>query len=81
MLDSFMATAGFLVLLAIGAFVLNPVIALLPLLLLFALLGLKAAGKLFQHAAPSATTGTSGPAVPSTADASYDPVANPAERG
>ena len=81
MLDSFMATAGFLVLLAIGAFVLNPVIALIPILLLFALLGLKAAGKMFQHAAPSATAGTTGPAVPSTRDASYVPVSDPAERG
>ena len=81
MLDSFMATAGFLVLLAIGAFVLNPVIALIPMLLLFSLLGLKAAGKMFQHVAPSASTGTAGPATPSTRDASYEPIADPTERG
>ena len=81
MLDSFMATAGVLVLLAVGAFILNPVIALIPILLLFALLGLKAAGKVFQHAAPSATTGTTGPAVPSSHDASYEPVSDPTERG
>lgn len=81
MLDSFMGAAGLLVLLAIGAFFLNPVIALIPIFLLVALLGLKMAGKLFQHAAPSATTGTGGPATPSSAEASYDPVADPAQRG
>jgi predicted histidine transporter YuiF (NhaC family) len=80
MLDSFMAVAGLLILLTVGAFFLNPVIALIPIFLLVALLGLKAAGAMFKHAAPSATGGTTGPAVPSTREASYDPVADPGER-
>ena len=81
MLDSFMATAGLLVLLAIGAFFLNPVITLIPIFLLVALFGLKAAGKLFQHAGTSAVADTAGPAVPTTREASYTPVADPSERG
>jgi hypothetical protein len=81
MLDSFMATAGVLILLAIAAFFLNPVITLIPLFLLAAAVGLKMAGKLFSHAGTSAVADTAGPAVPSTREASYDPVSDPTERG
>lgn len=81
MLDSFMFMAGALVLLAVAAFVLNPLIALVPLLLLFALVGLKAGGRLFKHAgaAPTASDNVAhpGPTVPTTQEAAYNPVSDP----
>jgi hypothetical protein len=80
MVDS--TLGGIVVLLLAGVVLLfvNPIIALVPLLLLFALLGLKLAGGAFRHAAPTADAGN-GPAVPSTEQASYDPVADPSDRG
>ena len=79
MADSFMGAAAVLLLAGVVLFFINPIIAILPLLLLVALVGLKAAGVLFKHAAPTADAGN-GPAVPSSGDAAYDPVANPADR-
>ena len=86
MLDSTMAAAAVLLLAGVVLFFVNPIIALVPLLLLFALLGLRVAGGLFKHAAGApadqggSTAGT-GAAVPSTEQAAYDPVANPSDRG
>jgi hypothetical protein len=80
MADSFMGAGAVLVVLGVVLFFINPIIALIPLLLLVALVGLKLAGVAFKHAAPTANAGD-GPAVPSTGDAAYDPVANPSDRG
>ena len=80
MVDS---TLGGIVVLLLAGIVLifvNPIIAIVPFLLLFALLGLKAAGGLFKHAAPTVSAGD-GPAVPSTEQAAYDPVTDPSDRG
>ena len=80
MVDS--TLGGIVVLLLAGVVLLfvNPIIALVPLLLLFALLGLKVAGSMFKHAAPTAGGGQ-GPSVPSTEQAAYDPVTDPSDRG
>ncbi len=81
MVDSTLGAIAFLFLAAVALAFVNPIIAIVPLLLLFAFLGVKAAGGLFKHAAPTADqTGTS-PSVPSTAEASYDPVTDPSDRG
>jgi len=88
MVDSTLGALAVLLLAGVILFFVNPVIALVPLLLIVALLAIKASGRLFKHAAPpvdatSPTTsaGGSGPAVPSSADAAYEPVSNPSDRG
>jgi hypothetical protein len=87
MVDSTLGALAVLLLAGVILFFVNPIIAILPLLLIFALLGLKAAGSLFKHAAPpvdsstGATGAGSGPATPTSADAAYEPVANPSDRG
>ena len=80
MADSILGIGGVLLVLGVVLFFVNPIIALVPLLLLFALVGFKVAGSLFKHAAPTAT-GDAGPAVPSTSDAAYDARTDPSERG
>jgi hypothetical protein len=68
-----------LVLLAIG--VVNPFIPLIVFALAALPLAAKLLGSMFEHAAPSPAERGSSPAVPSTREASYDPVADPTERG
>jgi hypothetical protein len=80
MADSFMGIGGVLLVLGVVLFFVNPIIALVPLLLVVALLALKFTGTLFKHAAPSVQAG-GGPATPSSADAAYDPVSDPSDRG
>jgi hypothetical protein len=81
MLDSVLGGVVVLFLAAVALFFVNPIIALVPLLLLVGLLGIRVAGGLFRHAAPSSNTDASGgPAVPSSRDASYEPVSGPADR-
>ena len=79
MLDSVMAVVALaaLALLALG--VINPVIGLIVLALAVLPLGVMLAARLFRHT--SSTVSTGGPAVPSTAEASYDAVPDPANRG
>ena len=84
MVDS---TLGAIVVLLLAMVVLvfvNPIIALVPLLLLVGLLGVKAAGSLFKHAAPPADTTGGGvgaaPTVPTTSEAAYEPVSDPGDR-
>ena len=86
MVDS--TIGGIVVLLLAGVVLLfvNPIIALVPLLLLFALLGLKVAGSMFKSAASqpaqnAGPTAGAGGAVPSTEQASYNPVTDPSDRG
>ena len=85
MVDSTFGALAFLVLAAVALFFVNPIIAVVPLLLVFALLGVKAGGALFKHAAPPADTTGGGvgaaPTVPTTSEASYEPVSKPADRG
>jgi len=77
MLDSTMAGIGTLLLAAVVLFFVNPVIAIIPLVLAFVPLALKGAGMMFKHAAPPAQSEAGatggGPSVPSTREASYDP--------
>ena len=85
MVDSTFGALAVLLLAAVALFFVNPVIALLPLLLLVAFLGLKAGAALFKNAAPPVDTTGGGvgaaPSVPSSGEASYDAVTNPSDRG
>ena len=67
-----------LVVLLLG--VINPWIPAAVLVLAIVPLGVLLLGRLFKHAAPT-TSGGAGPSVPSTREASYDPVSDPGERG
>jgi hypothetical protein len=80
MADSFLGIGGVLLVLGVVLFFINPIIAIIPLLLLVAVVALKSAGVLFKHVAPS-PDGGAGPATPSSAEAAYDPVTDPSDRG
>ena len=81
MLDSVMGVLGLTGLLLLVLGVVNPIIAVVPLMLVGLFLGVRLAGRAFRHAGVSASAGTAGPGVPSTREASYEPIADPAERG
>ena len=85
MVDSTFGALAVLLLAAVVLFFVNPIVALVPLLLVFALLGLKAGASLFKHAAPPADTTGGGvgaaPTVPTSSEASYEPVSDPSDRG
>ncbi len=70
---------GFAALLMLALGVLNPVLALIVVALALIPLALILAGGLFKHA--SAIVPKQGPSVPSSAEASYDPVTDPSRRG
>ena len=81
------STFGAVAVIAIFALVLgiiNPIIAVAVLVIALLPLVLMMTGRLFKHAPGGAQAGTSslsgGPSVPSSADASYDPVARPGDR-
>ena len=85
MVDSTLGALAVLFLAGVILIFVNPIIAIVPLLLIFAVLGLKAAGVLFKHAAPPVDTSGqgvgAGPATPSSAEASYSGVTDPSDRG
>ena len=85
MVDSTLGALAVLFLAGVILIFVNPIIAIVPLLLIFAVLGLKAAGVLFKHAAPPVDTSSpgvgGGPATPTSGDAAYEPVTNPSDRG
>jgi hypothetical protein len=85
MVDSTLGALAVLFLAGVILIFVNPIVAILPLLLIFALLGVKAASGLFKHAAPPADTSGegvgAGPATPTSAEASYSGVADPGDRG
>ena len=85
MVDSTFGALAVLLLAGVVLFFINPIIALVPLLIIVALLAFKAGAKLFTHAAPPVDTSGSGvgagPSVPSSGDAAYEPVSNPSDRG
>ncbi|HEX2087331.1 MAG TPA: hypothetical protein VHF89_16730 [Solirubrobacteraceae bacterium] len=68
--------AGLIGLLLVGLGVINPLL-LIPIVLLGALpLALGVVAKVFSHSQPTVDAST-GPATPSTAEASYNPVNEP----
>jgi hypothetical protein len=76
-----LAVVGVIALLLLGLGVISPIlgavvaiVAILPLVLMLI-------GRTFRHVGVGANAGTTGPAVPSTREASYEPVADPTERG
>lgn len=76
---SALAAAGVIGVFLVVVGVLN-VYLLIPFVILgFGPLAVVIVARMFRHAAPSANAG-SGPSVPSTREASYDPVADPGER-
>ena len=82
MATSALGAAGVIGIALVAAGVLNPIL-LVPIVVIgFAPLAVLLFGRLFRHAAPTANSGASGgPSAPPTAEAAYDPVARPTERG
>ncbi len=80
MAASVLGVAGIIGLALVLAGVLNPLL-LVPIIVLASLpLAIGALGKLFSHTNPTVDAST-GPGVPTTRQASYDPVTDPSERG
>jgi hypothetical protein len=80
MAASVLGAAGVIGLALVLAGVLNPLL-LIPIVVLGALpLALGVLGRLFAHSQPTVDAST-GPATPSTRQASYEPVTDPTERG
>ena len=80
MAASVLGVAGVIGLALVLAGVLNPIL-LLPIIVFASLpLALGLLGKLFSHAQPT-TDRRPTVSVPTTAQASYDPVADPGDRG
>ena len=80
MAASVLGAAGLIGLTLVLAGILNPLL-LIPIIVLASIpLALGVLGKLFSHSQPTVDAST-GPATPSTAQASYDPVSDPSERG
>ncbi len=80
MAASVLAVAGVIGLVLVLAGVLNPLL-IIPIIVLAALpLFLGVLGKLFSHSQPTVDAST-GPATPSTRQASYEPIADPSDRG
>ena len=80
MAASVLGAAGLIGLTLVLAGVLNPLL-LIPIIVFASIpLALGVLGKLFAHSQPTVDAST-GPATPSTAQASYDPVTDPSERG
>ena len=80
MAASVLGAAGVIGLALVLAGVLNPLL-LIPIVVLGALpLALGVLGRLFSHSQPTVDAST-GPATPSTRQASYEPVSDPSERG
>ena len=80
MAASILGVAGVVGLALVLAGVLNPLL-LIPIVILGALpLAIGVLGRLFSHSQPTVDAST-GPATPSTAQASYEPVSDPSERG
>ncbi len=81
MAASTLAVAGIVVLGLLFATGVVGWVLFIPLVVLATLpLGLALLGKLFSNTQPTVDPAT-GPATPSTAQASYDPVTDPSERG
>ncbi len=80
MAASVLGVAGLIGLALVLAGVLNPLL-IVPIIVLAAFpLALGVLGKLFSNTSPTVDAST-GPAVPTSRQASYDPVADPSERG
>ena len=80
MAASVLGVAGVIGLALVLAGVLNPLL-LIPIIVLAAVpLAVAVLGRLFSHSQPTVGAST-GPATPSTAQASYEPVSDPSERG
>jgi hypothetical protein len=80
MAASVLGVAGLIGLALVLAGVLNPLL-LIPIIVLAAIpLALGVVGKVFAHSQPTVDAAT-GPATPSSKQASYDPVTDPSERG
>jgi hypothetical protein len=80
MAASVLGVAGLVGLALVLAGILNPLL-LIPIIVLAAVpLALGVVGKIFANSQPTVDAST-GPAVPSSAQASYDPVTDPSERG
>jgi hypothetical protein len=80
MAASVLGVAGLIGLLLVLAGVLNPLL-LIPIIVLASLpLALGVLGRLFSHSQPTVDAAT-GPATPTSAQASYEPVTDPSERG
>ncbi len=80
MAASVIGVAGLIGLTLVLAGILNPLL-LIPIIVLTSIpLALGVLGKLFAHSQPTVDAST-GPATPTSAQASYDPVTDPSERG
>jgi hypothetical protein len=80
MAASVLGVAGLIGLALVLAGVLNPLL-IVPIIVLAAFpLALGVLGKLFANTSPTVDA-TTGPGVPTSRQASYDPVADPSERG
>ena len=80
MAASVLGVAGLIGLTLVLAGVLNPLL-LVPIIIFASLpLAFGVLGKLFAHSQPTVDAST-GPATPSSSQASYDPVTDPSERG
>ena len=80
MAASVLGVAGLIGLVLVIAGILNPLL-LIPIVVLAALpLAFGVVGRIFAHSQPTVDAST-GPATPSSAEASYDPVTDPSERG
>ncbi len=80
MAASVLGVVGLVGLVLVLAGVLNPLL-IIPIVILGSLpLALGVLGKLFSHSQPTVDAST-GPATPSTRQASYEPISDPSERG
>ena len=80
MAASVLFVAGLIGLALVATGVIAPLL-LIPIVILAMLpLALGIVAKLFAHSSPTVDTST-GPATPSSRQASYDPVSDPADRG
>ena len=80
MVDSVLGTIAFLALATLAVGIVNPAIPLVVLALAGVPFTLLLLGRAFKHVGVNAGT-TAGPSVPSTREASYEPVTDPSDRG
>jgi hypothetical protein len=81
MLDSTLALGAFVGVMLLVLGVLNPIVILPVVVLLLLPLTLRLVAGMWSRFAPTPAATTGGPRVPSTREASYQPVSDPAERG
>ena len=81
MVDSVLAVVALIAIGLLAAGVLNPVIAIILIVLAGGPLMVLLAGRLFKNAGATPSAAGTGPNVASTGEASYQPVTDPSDRG